>query len=316
MRRKWVSYSVSLDAVFCIPCWLLTDSASRGEQFRPSQGKAFAVNGCVNWKKHLTKVRAHEKSDSHQHHMNIENLIADQGQANETERLKKMQENRELVERIIDVILLLGKQGLAFRDHSESLAEDDVNHSNILELLKFIGKHDLKKVTFVSKNSQEKLIKIIADQIIEAIVTKIKSCLAWSLCVTSRVESTIKEQLSMCVCIVSSDGTTTEHIFACKRARGTTATAFFAVIIKAFESKDVSFEKLVAQTYDGASNMNCCYNGLQAIIKEEVGDHVIYVHCYAHSLNLVLKDTVAVETTTWSNCLIIWDPFTTCSTVP
>ena len=73
--------------------------------------------------------------------------------------------------------------------------------------------------------------------------------------------------------------------------------ALFAVIIKAFESKDVSFEKLVAQTYDGASNMSGCYNGLQAIIKEKVGDHIIYVHCYAHSLNLVLKDAVAVDTT-------------------
>ena len=96
---------------------------------------------------------------------------------------------------------------------------------------------------------------------------------------------------------MSSDGTTTEHIFACKRARGTTATALFAVIIKALEPKDVLFEKLVAKTYDGASNMSGCYNGLQAIIKENVGDHVIYVHCCAHSLNLVMKDTVAVEST-------------------
>ena len=128
-------------------------------------------------------------------------------------------------------------------------------------------------------------------------MTEIKSCLAWSLIVDSIPDVTHKEQLSMCVRIVSSDGTTTEHIFACKRARGTTATALFAVIIKAFESKDVSFEKLVAQTYDGASNMSGCYNGLQAIVKEKVGDNVIYVYCYAHSLNLVLKETVAMETT-------------------
>ena len=52
-------------------------------------------------------------------------------------------------------------------------------------------------------------------------------------------------------------------------------------------SKSVSFDKLVAQTYDGASNMSGCYNGLQAIIKEKVGEHVAFVHCYAHTLNLV-----------------------------
>ena len=42
---------------------------------------------------------------------------------------------------------------------------------------------------------------------------------------------------------------------------------------------------------DGASNMSGCYNGLQAIIKEKVGELVVYVHCYAHKLNLVLSDS-------------------------
>ena len=52
---------------------------------------------------------------------------------------------------------------------------------------------------------------------------------------------------------------------------------------------------LVAQTYDGASNMSGCYNGLQAIIKEKVRDHVVYVHCYAHNLNLVLSDSAGAS---------------------
>lgn len=57
----------------------------------------------------------------------------------------------------------------------------------------------------------------------------------------------------------------------------------------------MTFDKLVAQTYDGASNMSGCYNGLQAIIREKVGDHVIYVHCQAHILNLVLSDSACVD---------------------
>ena len=39
--------------------------------------------------------------------------------------------------------------------------------------------------------------------------------------------------------------------------------------------------------------MSICYNGLQAIIKEKIGSHVIYVHCYAHTLNLVLADSAS-----------------------
>ena len=68
----------------------------------------------------------------------------------------------------------------------------------------------------------------------------------------------------------------------------------YKLISEMLISKSVSFDKLVAQTYDGASNMSGCYNGLQAIIKEKVGKHVAFVHCYAHTLNLVLSNSASV----------------------
>ena len=46
-------------------------------------------------------------------------------------------------------------------------------------------------------------------------------------------------------------------------------------------------EKLVAQTYDGASVMSSELNGVQAKIKEKVPE-AMFTHCYAHKLNLVL----------------------------
>ena len=67
----------------------------------------------------------------------------------------------------------------------------------------------------------------------------------------------------------------TEHILACKEASDTTASGLFSVIVKALKSKNISFEKLVAQTYDGASNMSGFYNGLQAIIKERFGKNIL-----------------------------------------
>ncbi|CAB4036170.1 zinc finger MYM-type 1-like [Paramuricea clavata] len=69
----------------------------------------------------------------------------------------------------------------------------------------------------------------------------------------------------------------------------------YNLISETLVSKGVSFGKLVAKTYDGASNMSGCYNGLQAIIKEKVGKHVAFVHCFAHTLNLVLSDSASVD---------------------
>ena len=46
-------------------------------------------------------------------------------------------------------------------------------------------------------------------------------------------------------------------------------------------------EKLVSQTYDGASVMSSELNGVQAKIKEKFPE-AMFTHCYAHKLNLVL----------------------------
>ena len=46
-------------------------------------------------------------------------------------------------------------------------------------------------------------------------------------------------------------------------------------------------EKLVSQTYNGASVMSSELNGVQAMIKEKV-PKAMFTHFYAHKLNLVL----------------------------
>ena len=39
--------------------------------------------------------------------------------------------------------------------------------------------------------------------------------------------------------------------------------------------------------------MSGWYNGLQAIFRDEIGSHIVYTHCYAHTLNLVLSDSAS-----------------------
>ena len=49
---------------------------------------------------------------------------------------------------------------------------------------------------------------------------------------------------------------------------------------------------LKGQFYDEASNMSGQFNGLQAKI-QDINKSALYVHCYAHSLNLVLVSTIS-----------------------
>ena len=68
-----------------------------------------------------------------------------------------------------------------------------------------------------------------------------------------------------------------------------TAEALSAILLKKLESfMGNCAEKLVAQTYDGATNLSGLRGGVPARVKE----HYLYadiIHCYAHRLNLVVQ---------------------------
>jgi hypothetical protein len=54
----------------------------------------------------------------------------------------------------------------------------------------------------------------------------------------------------------------------------------------------INTDMLVAQCYDGAANMSGQYGGLQAKINEICDNRAVYIHCYAHALNLVVSNTM------------------------
>ena len=58
----------------------------------------------------------------------------------------------------------------------------------------------------------------------------------------------------------------------------------------------LSFSDIVGQCFDGAANMSGAKKGVAARVKEVV-PNAIYVHCYAHLLNLALHDTLENNTT-------------------
>ena len=58
--RKWPSYSLSKDKLFCTPCLMFTDTHSRGEIWRANQGNAFVTEGFSNWKKQNEGIKKHE----------------------------------------------------------------------------------------------------------------------------------------------------------------------------------------------------------------------------------------------------------------
>ena len=142
-RRRWLFY---------LPCLLFTDAVSRGESARQKQGNAFTCSGFRNWKKQHNSVLKHEQSDAHLNAKIAEALFLQQGtiaasfQRQETlaseRRKQQVISNRNVMNRIVDAVILLGRHGLPFRGHRESLASPYQNTGKFLELLKFLSQND------------------------------------------------------------------------------------------------------------------------------------------------------------------------------
>lgn len=64
-RRQRISYSLSKDVLFCLPCILFSDDIVRGEYQRYLQGNVFTVTGFCNWKKQNEGIKKHERSEIH-----------------------------------------------------------------------------------------------------------------------------------------------------------------------------------------------------------------------------------------------------------
>lgn len=94
MGRILVSYSLSHETVFFVPCLPFTGSTSRRDQFRPCKGNSFALKGFNTWKKQTDKTSAQEKSNTYkeakaapvlfQQSIKVESLILEQKIASKT----------------------------------------------------------------------------------------------------------------------------------------------------------------------------------------------------------------------------------------
>ena len=80
-----------------------------------------------------------------------------------------------------------------------------------------------------------------------------------------------------------------ERLIAVAIAEHTNAESLKELLVGAIQNFGLSLNQLCGQCYDGARNMSGIYNGVQAKIRGEQ-PKALYVHCYAHCLNLVIVD--------------------------
>ncbi len=299
--HPWLEYSKLSDSVFCYAC----------RHFSPPKASETVFDsklGFNNWKKATYKqggFAIHARSERHKQAMITWRDYQKAVKSNATlvnalnkEHNKQVQENRDYIKTIGEILLLTATQNIAQRGHDES-AESD-NKGNFMAILETVAKHDKtvqKRLTsihnakYTSKGIQNEALSCLADMVRTKIIEEVKNSEVYSIMADETKDVKKKEQISLVLRYYFS-GAVHESFLHFESADRLDAAGLTDKIIHILESHGLEYKNnLVGQAYDGASVMSGKHSGVQARIKEQA-KHAFYIHCNAHCLNLVLVDTV------------------------
>lgn len=296
-RYPWMTGCTKTNRLYCWNCLLFTTDKS----------STWVSGGFVSLS-NLTKS-AHRHQDSAAHlqatvslktfgDTRVDLQLDEQRRNQTTAHNNKVRQNREILKRLIHVVAFLGKQEMAFRGHDES--KDSENKGNYLELLQFLGEYDsplrchldsATVFTGTSSKIQNDLIQSVADVMTEAMREEVIKTPFVSVMVDETTDVSNTAQMSY-VLRYTTDGGVKERFFQYGDVSGDKRADAIAGHVWQFLEDCACTNKVIAQCYDGAAVMASGLNGVQAKIKEKI-PQALFVHCYAHSLNLVMSQSAA-----------------------
>ncbi|GBP74358.1 Zinc finger MYM-type protein 1 [Eumeta japonica] len=242
----------------------------------PNGEKSF-VNGFNSWWKLNPKVSEHENSESHlscfekwkilENGLRLQKTIDHEHQMVLDQEKKKW---RDILSRLLDVILFLARQNLPLRGHREGISSD--NRENFLELVNLLSKY---------------------DPVLKEHMLRIEHAIACTK--SKRVDSYLSKDIQnefisifwgkRYVHIEGDDVEVKESFLGFFPIAGKTAVELTENILTQLEGDNLDTHLCRAQGYDNAATMAGVHGGVQAIIKEH-NPKALFMPCANHSLNL------------------------------
>ncbi|CAI5660952.1 unnamed protein product [Oreochromis niloticus] len=278
-----------------------------------------------DWRHIHLRTEEHEKSTTHQtcaeafflrcSKGNIRSLFAGSQLSAHRAQVKK---RRQVLERIVDVIKVLGKRGLSYRhvenEAAYTLGDNTIDHGNFLELIVLLGKYDMclgehlndcieksKKlhqtsgsrgrgslITLLSKTTVNSVIDALGHLLQESIASDVKKAGMFSVQLDTTQDITGYDHCSVIIRYVTE--AVQERLVSIVRCEASTGQYFVNLLSGVLEHLNLDKAMCIGNATDGASNMQGQYKGFPALMTAQSPTHV-HVWCYAHILNLVIADT-------------------------
>ena len=295
-KYSWLGFSVDKSCGYCYAC----------ERFGST--KSFEYR---NWKK-PKRLKKHAKSQAHKtafvkwmsHEAQLKSRKSIASMMDENHQ-RMVVRNREYLRVIIECLLFTAQQNIPQRGHEESRQNleqaSDFNCGNFLELLHLrckdiswlgdmldsqLGVHH----QWTASSIQNELLKIMADQTLELILTDVRASEYFAVIMDETSDISRKEQVSLCLSYLL-EGEKKEAFVGFFGTNSTSGEDLYNLLCEAMKQFDLDMKNIVAECFDGASNMCGEYKGV-ATRMLETSPLSIYIHCYGHIINLALKDTL------------------------
>ncbi|XP_017248713.1 uncharacterized protein LOC108219719 [Daucus carota subsp. sativus] len=269
-----------------------------------SGGDSFVSEGFTNWRLGLKRLREHvgDHNSIHNKCRKVAQDLMNQKQHIEVVLSREIEQScldyRTRLDATIDVIRLCLSQGLAFRGHDET--ENSLKRVNFLTILEFLAKHneEVKKVMLDHALGNNKLIAPnIQNDIMNAVTIDTTNIILkdlgdklFSILVDESRDISIKEQMVLLIRYVDKYGSVAERFLGVVHVNDTTSLSL-KHDVELSNKHRLSIAKIRGQGYDGASNMQGKFNGLNILILKD-NPCAYYIHCFAHQLQLALIGVV------------------------
>jgi Domain of unknown function (DUF4371) len=291
-HRSWRCFSPSTGKVYCYVCKLFSKVSSQLTQ-----------DGFDDWYHASVRFAEHERSSNHAEAALI--IFRRAAELGRIERQLAEQMStvtaywRNTLKRVVSVIKFICVRGLAIRGHTEKFGSPhNGNFLGILELLseydEFLAEHIAKysdkgsgHVSYLSSTVCEELVMIMAKQVLNEIIQRIKASKYYSISLDSTPDESHVEQLTL-VFRYLENSSPVERFVTFVDNRGHKAVDMFKALEDFLEAHQIDIADCRGQSYDNASSMSGKYNGLRALVMK-ANPAAIWVPCTGHSLNLVGK---------------------------
>ena len=315
---SWLRYSKDLNGGFCLPCVLYHKEVKlAGNPLKNLVSQPYKhFNGANTFfQKHETCPLGLHKKTMPKY---IDFVSRMEGKTEGVNRQldksykKEVQENRKCFEPVVDTVKLLGRQGIPFRGHRDSLKDQpkigesgqDNNPGNFIEVLNYRvrgGDEMLEKqlngprnAKYTSATSQNEILECFGELIVEELISEIIEAKFYSILADEASDVAMKEQLSLVLRFVDKDHNVREEFIKYCLCEKLTGEALANLILDEIKKLGLDIQNCRGQGYDGAGAVSGKEKGVANRIKE-VNPKALNTHCACHRLNLCVCKSCTVQ---------------------